>query len=465
MVSEEKEISDLAIKISNINAVDVARISSDFSTKYTAANSEVEDSKNNLNKLLKDVAKCLKDKSETINSKEDFIKRINFSEFSNLYEKYMNAIASINEIISEHNEIIKNFDENKSKKENELKIHYVSSALTKFNELTTAQDIKKEDFSQKAENYKTAKQNLEEVKKQQTNTSDAAEQINELLKLMGHPHLELEATDDGYNLMRSGYLVKDGLSEGERTAITFAHFIASLNDQDFNIEESIVVIDDPISSLDQNVLYAVFGVIKAYAQNANQIFLMTHHHGFFVLLLSWIRHVKKSERGMYRVIRTFHETTGEAISNIHNELEFIEKYNSEYHYLFFTLNEFRNEIETREVSLEEAQPYFNIARKLLETFLKFKYPDNHNISACFGEMEKEFIGEPNKIALCRDVRAVIMDASHADIESITQLAKSLTPENVNVIISVFELVSLLDKEHYDRLISFCESNKRKIPTK
>ena len=71
---------------------------------------------------------------------------------------------------------------------------------------------------------------------------------NHLKTFLGRTDLSFEAADEGYLVKRRGVPAKR-LSEGEKTAIAFLYFIVQL-EEDFDIAEGIVVIDDPISSLD-----------------------------------------------------------------------------------------------------------------------------------------------------------------------------------------------------------------------
>src|SRR5271156_3841226 len=100
-------------------------------------------------------------------------------------------------------------------------------------------------------------------------------------------------------LKRGGASAKR-LSEGEKTAIAFAHYVASLRQEEFNLAESIIVIDDPISSLDATACYFIYGLVKSLEEQVSQLFLMTHSHSFFVLLM---RHFRGKAYGHYEVHR------------------------------------------------------------------------------------------------------------------------------------------------------------------
>ncbi len=56
-------------------------------------------------------------------------------------------------------------------------------------------------------------------------------------------------------------------SEGERTAIAFLYFLKSLQDKSFDLANGIVVIDDPVSSLDANAS-PLCGMVKLVARTA-----------------------------------------------------------------------------------------------------------------------------------------------------------------------------------------------------
>ena len=83
------------------------------------------------------------------------------------------------------------------------------------------------------------------------------------------------------------------LSEGEQTAITFVHFIEMVEVDIANGGAPIVVIDDPVSSLDERIQYGVASVLKALitswdaqskkmaASAVAQLFILTHSFDLF----------------------------------------------------------------------------------------------------------------------------------------------------------------------------------------
>ena len=83
---------------------------------------------------------------------------------------------------------------------------------------------------------------------------------------------------DVTKLYRGENELATNLSEGEKTAISFAHFYTKiLNAINKNTaKDEILFIDDPISSLDKNHIYSISILIKEVIDKFNQTFITTH---------------------------------------------------------------------------------------------------------------------------------------------------------------------------------------------
>lgn len=108
------------------------------------------------------------------------------------------------------------------------------------------------------------------------------------------------------------------MSEGEKTAIAFVYFTIHLTDQDFNIDSGIVVIDDPISSLDSNSLFQAFSFLKNSVKNSSQVFILTHNFDFLKLLLNWLKHYPKNKGGKEFYMIKNHYGNGSSVSRAFN---------------------------------------------------------------------------------------------------------------------------------------------------
>ncbi|HCG39041.1 MAG TPA: hypothetical protein DEW09_08180 [Pseudomonas sp.] len=117
--------------------------------------------------------------------------------------------------------------------------------------------------------------------------------INAILKDFGFRSFSLDPACEGncYRLVRAdGSDAKSTLSEGEKTFVTFLYFYhllkGSVTTSGISTDR-IIVIDDPVSSLDSDVLFIVGSLIKQLfdevrdkKSNLKQIFVLTHNIHF-----------------------------------------------------------------------------------------------------------------------------------------------------------------------------------------
>jgi wobble nucleotide-excising tRNase len=69
------------------------------------------------------------------------------------------------------------------------------------------------------------------------------------------------------------------LSEGEKNALAFAFFLASL-DLKANIENKLIVFDDPITSMDYKRRSVTISILSKYARLSSQFILLSHDINF-----------------------------------------------------------------------------------------------------------------------------------------------------------------------------------------
>ncbi len=150
----------------------------------------------------------------------------------------------------------------------------------------------------------------------------------------------------------------------------------SLEDKSFSLKDGIVVIDDPVSSLDSNSIFHAFGMMKEKTKDAGQLIILTHSHSFFRQVKNWFNGInrhkpEKKWPGQFYMLKTgsFGRTRTSSIAVIDPLLR---KYESEYHYLFSLIYKAATSTET--VDLERYYPLPNIARRLLESFCAFRKP-------------------------------------------------------------------------------------------
>jgi len=139
----------------------------------------------------------------------------------------------------------------------------------------------------------TADAEIAKIENSLTSVRPTVVAINKILKDFGFRSFSLDpaCAENSYRLIRSdGTDAKATLSEGEKTFVTFLYFYhllrGSISTSGISTDR-IVVIDDPVSSLDSDVLFIVSSLIKKLfhevrqkGNNLKQIFVLTHNVHF-----------------------------------------------------------------------------------------------------------------------------------------------------------------------------------------
>ncbi|MDR3064270.1 MAG: AAA family ATPase [Comamonas sp.] len=131
---------------------------------------------------------------------------------------------------------------------------------------------------------------IRELERNTTSIQPTIDGINELLLSFGFQSFKLAKSESGtsYKLLRlDGSDAKTTLSEGEKTFVTFLYFFHLLKGSEADsgmTTDRIVVFDDPISSLDSDVLFIVSSLIKGLFNeirmkkgHIKQVFILTHN--------------------------------------------------------------------------------------------------------------------------------------------------------------------------------------------
>lgn len=219
-----------------------------------------------------------------------------------LLNKFNDLIVGVNNEIKKYNEIFNNQKNEKEKLNseiwkyfcNEIKIE-IEKYIKEKTDIETEIDSINKQIGEKDIQIKNIKIEISELEKQIISVKPTVDSINTLLERFGFKGFTLATTNDEkhYRVIREdGKSAKENLSEGERNFIVFLYFyhlIQGALNPDENITESkIVVFDDPVSSLDSDVLFIVATLIKDILRkirnnegNVKQIFILTHNAYFF----------------------------------------------------------------------------------------------------------------------------------------------------------------------------------------
>lgn len=135
------------------------------------------------------------------------------------------------------------------------------------------------------------KTEVEEKGKNITSVQPTIDEINRSLKAYGFTNFSIqpsEGKENYYCIKRDdGTLATNTLSEGEETFLTFLYFMQKAKgstNQASIADKKIIVLDDPISSLDSTILYIVGAIVKDLSKKIRagegdviQLFVLTHN--------------------------------------------------------------------------------------------------------------------------------------------------------------------------------------------
>lgn len=276
-----------------------------------------------------------------------------------------------------------------------------------------------------------------------------AEELNiDLQKYLGHDELKLSVRDTGYEVTRNGLPASTTLSEGETTAISLLYFLKSLQDRRFDLNNGIVVLDDPVSSLDSNSLFFAFSFIQNRTKNAGQLFLFTHNFSFFRQAKDWLILLNKYSGGRFPA-RFFMLDRVRTATVRQSELcaldPLLEKYESEYHYLFACI--YREAHSRTSGTLESNYCYPNMGRRLLEMFLAFRLPNESG--NLWKQLQCISFDEAKRLRIYR----FIQTHSHGVAIGEPEHDPSLLSETRSVLNDIIGLIKAEDVGHHDAMVS------------
>lgn len=219
----------------------------------------------------------------------------------NEIKEIRDLIDTANQQIVNHNEIIKDI---KNQKKNcveqtwKFLVNEFKSDIQEYNKkccgLEKGINNLKKEISESQEEIKKLENEIRELEKNMVSIKPIVNEINTLLKRYGFTNFSLACTEDekSYRIQREdGQLVGETLSEGEVTFITFLYYYhltkGSLKEDDIS-KNKVLVIDDPISSLDSNILFIVSVLVKKLMKetmeektNVKQVIILTHNTYFY----------------------------------------------------------------------------------------------------------------------------------------------------------------------------------------
>jgi wobble nucleotide-excising tRNase len=312
-------------------------------------------------------------------------------------EDALNAVRdSFEKLREESNQLTASLSADQSEARAALRLHEVHTFINdiKYEDECTAIDTLRAAMGE-AEGVKSAakekvdakREKINELKAQLKDESKGADRVNDYLNnFFGHQSLSLKAIEENAEDISTGYRFEvtrnDNkafhLSEGECSLIAFCYFMAKLDDIETKGNQPIIWIDDPISSLDANHIFFVYSLINAVIvkpKNFLQLFISTHNLDF----LKYLKRISSDYKGKgdKRIkIREFFmlERSGDS-SQICLMPGYLKNYVTEFNYLFHQIYKCATAESIGDGNYHEFYNFGNNARKFLEIYLYYRYPN------------------------------------------------------------------------------------------
>lgn len=264
-------------------------------------------------------------------------------------------------------------------------------------------------------------------------------EINKILVLFGFTNFKLdEAETKGfYKIVREdGSDVKETLSEGEYTFVTFLYFYQLLKGSITETgltNDKVVVIDDPISSLDSTVLFVVSNLIKSIVEDVKngknglkQIFILTHNVYFYKEVTFLGSRFSHSNKSSFWIVRKLDNQT-KIIKHDENPIK------TTYELLWRELDDLEN-INTATI--------FNTLRRILEYYFNILGGLDYEKAISKFEGEEQII--------CKSLVSWINDGSHFINDD---LVVYVEPESIAKYLEVFKniFIKMEHESHYNMM--------------
>ncbi|QIW52126.1 AAA family ATPase [Lactococcus raffinolactis] len=367
----------------------------------------------NINKDIRNVISDRKEALKTLESKifekqRDIFSKIEINDLN--WSDFSEIQVEIDSLYNSTIKQIEQFEDRKIKSIDFLRRYYIVKEfpISEFIKLSNEVDKLEEDIDEEfkeQEKLKEEKEKFEqdfiELESSLKSESEAVKRINMILQnSLAHSEISLGSVDDEegiYFEVSRNEARAYNLSEGEKSLIAFAYYIARL--KSLSTEEkskTILFIDDPISSLDDNNIFYIYNLIFCLLEKKEflQYFLSTHN-------LDFLKYTNKFsvKKDYYLIEKTKEAENTPSRSYIKKIPKYLSNKVTEFVFLFEQIYRVATEQEN-ENNFSVFYNFPNNGRKFIETLLYFKYPDyktknDDKINSYFGNENAAFIQRIN----------------------------------------------------------------------
>ncbi len=370
----------------------------------------------------------------------------NFQEYE--YEpikNLKNEIINFSNLIDKNNADISSIENKKNSAFIEVENYHIQKEEENINKLSAQIEEYGEKVSKAEDLSNKIKDKLKILNNQLENQEEAIEEIETYIETIFSCKkfkFNFVEPEKNYKITREDGQEARHLSEGEKTVIAFSYFLATLKDKDFDIKRSIIVIDDPVSSLDQNYLYNLLILLcKRFRKPTEfkQLFILTHNFYFFKKIRDILKHKNKDVKDSFHIYQIKKDENSSYIINATNH--FI-KFQSEYLAKIEELKKaYEDEATTNNIEIGVA------IRKIFEIFLSYQAPYEDTLFAKFEKVFKE--SSTNKY---RYLENIANASCHTDeIDDLDALEPFKLCVGASEIKQLFSFIRKIDEKHAEAL--------------
>ena len=433
---------------------DESRFYKDLQENYLSAKQDAEKFVSDFKKYLDTLISALGRKE-----KEPF-SEINFDESGISAAGASSTFTKISDIIERHNKRSQNFEFERKGAKEALENHYIAEFIPALRAREKKIKDIKSDLQVRKVQIDEREHEAQSIRRMVRSHHIPADRINENLKrFLGRNDFYLKPAGgdetekpEAYQIFCNGNEATGGssLSEGERTALALVYFLMKLDGDGFDKSEGVVVIDDPISSMDSIAVARACAFIRYETSEVKQLFILTHHFGFFSQVKKWFDRQNDHDDEYFMMVCENEGSTRD--SSVIKLDKLLADYDTEYHFLFSVLYRFS---ENGEKSLAKMYHLPNVARKFLEMFLNFKIPAKNSLYNQIMDMPSR-LEDWQKDEIWRFVN----DYSHSKFENGMQgINMSMLKQAPSAIGNILALVKEKDEEHYESLESLIPNRR------
>jgi wobble nucleotide-excising tRNase len=451
----EKDLQSLLTSLENHKtAVDgiVLPAKGDFYKEFV---SEYEKINKEFKNLIKKYCENIEELSNRLKSKKakPFDKH-NFIDISDNVADIKSKFDEIKSVVEKQKNKTENFEKEKNEAKEKLIKHFSAQFIQdqKYLDILKGQNEIAERITANTTNIDKIAKDILGVEQQLSESTKGAEKVNEYIQqFFQHDGIKIIPENNRFKMSRNNEPAKN-LSEGEKTAISLAYFIASLEDKKTKLNETIVFIDDPVSSLDCNHLFNIYAFIKSKLINCSQLFVSTHNLEFFNLMKDFLMEIKdqndknlycRKELPCYLVQKQWNESINQSIIlDLPKELK---NFKSEYIYLFSIMLAFDKEKNGADFKMLYLLP--NVERRFLEGYLGLRYPDGKPWTEKFERLVKD---ETQRNLVYKFVNE--FSHNQTATRSLRFPEVSECKQSIDIVV---DGLKTNDKDHYDALCVSC----------